>query len=188
MTLGYCDICNWITCGFYMAPSRLAAINDDILGLMGEADEGLWQEVGLFKTIDRLGKLSPNLIPSSSDASAHPARYLSVRPLCEGVDILPTYTDSLPSLSDSLPEVQHHTIRGNQSFEDRGGGFYGYSSKADCNTLPQWKYHRQWKSNKVLRRMVLGSDIGLEETCRMELCGLVGRFSYGNLRKEIIPI
>jgi hypothetical protein len=39
-----------------------------------------------------------------------------------------------------------------------------------------------------LRRMVLGSDIGLEETCRMALCGLVGRFSYGNLRKEIIPI
>jgi len=180
VTLGYCDIYNWITCGFYMAPSPLEAINDDIIGLMGEADEGLWQEVGLFKTIDRLGKLSPNLIPSFSYASAHPARYLSARPLCEGVDILPTYTDSLPSLSDSLPEVQHHTIRGNQSFEDRGGGFYGYSSKADCNTLPQWKYHRQWKSNKVLRRMVLGSD--------MVLCGLVGRFSYGNLRKEIIPI
>jgi hypothetical protein len=37
---------------------------------------------------------------------------------------------------------------------------------------------RQWKANKVLKRMVLGSDIGLEETCRLALCGLVGRFSY----------
>jgi hypothetical protein len=36
--------------------------------------------------------------------------------------------------------------------------------------------------------MVLGSDIGLEETCRMALCGLVGRFSYGNLCKESLHV
>jgi hypothetical protein len=32
--------------------------------------------------------------------------------------------------------------------------------------------------------MVLGSNIGLEDTCRMALCGLVGRFAYGNLCEE----
>jgi hypothetical protein len=32
--------------------------------------------------------------------------------------------------------------------------------------------------------MVLGSDIGLEDTCRLALCGPVGRFAYGNLCKE----
>jgi hypothetical protein len=31
--------------------------------------------------------------------------------------------------------------------------------------------------------MVLGSNIGLEETCRLALCGLVGRLSYNNLCK-----
>jgi hypothetical protein len=36
--------------------------------------------------------------------------------------------------------------------------------------------------------MVLGSDIGLEETCRMDLCGLVGRFSYNNMCKTPLPI
>jgi hypothetical protein len=29
--------------------------------------------------------------------------------------------------------------------------------------------------------MVLGSDVGLEETCRLALCGLVGRLSYSYL-------
>jgi hypothetical protein len=36
--------------------------------------------------------------------------------------------------------------------------------------------------------MVLGSDIGLEETVRMALCGLVGRVSYSYLCKVSIPL
>jgi hypothetical protein len=47
---------------------------------------------------------------------------------------------------------------------------------------------RQWKANKVIKRMVLGSDISLEETCRMALCGLVGRISYNNLCKVSLPV
>jgi hypothetical protein len=39
-------------------------------------------------------------------------------------------------------------------------------------------------TNKSVKRMVLGSDIGLEDTCRMALCGLVGRFTYSNLCEE----
>jgi hypothetical protein len=38
-----------------------------------------------------------------------------------------------------------------------------------------------WKENKHVRRMVLGADVGLEETCRLALCGLVGRLSYSYL-------
>jgi hypothetical protein len=29
--------------------------------------------------------------------------------------------------------------------------------------------------------MVLGADVGLEETCRLALCGMVGRLSYSSL-------
>jgi hypothetical protein len=36
--------------------------------------------------------------------------------------------------------------------------------------------------------MVLGSDIGLEDTCRMALCGLVGRFAYRNMCKEKLHV
>jgi hypothetical protein len=39
----------------------------------------------------------------------------------------------------------------------------GYRRKADSIALPQRKYRRKWKSNKVLKQLVLGSDIGLEE-------------------------
>jgi hypothetical protein len=38
-----------------------------------------------------------------------------------------------------------------------------------------------WRPNKKVRRMVLGDDVGLEETCRLSLCGLVGRLSYSYL-------
>jgi hypothetical protein len=40
-----------------------------------------------------------------------------------------------------------------------------------------------WKANRKAKRLVLGSDVGLEETCRMALCGLVGRLSYNYLSK-----
>jgi hypothetical protein len=36
--------------------------------------------------------------------------------------------------------------------------------------------------------MVLGSDVGLEETCRMALCGLIGRLSYNYLSKEPVSV
>jgi hypothetical protein len=37
---------------------------------------------------------------------------------------------------------------------------------------------RAWKPNRRVQKMVLGADIELEETCRLALCGLVGRLSY----------
>jgi hypothetical protein len=37
---------------------------------------------------------------------------------------------------------------------------------------------RPWKPKKVRRRLVIGMDVGLEETCQLSLCALVGRFAY----------
>jgi hypothetical protein len=49
------------------------------------------------------------------------------------------------------------------------------------------KHQKQWTSNKVTKKMVLGSDVGLEDTCRLALCALVGRFAYGHLCSEKTP-
>jgi hypothetical protein len=35
-----------------------------------------------------------------------------------------------------------------------------------------------WKPKKQRRRLVIGMDVGLEETCQLSLCALVGRFAY----------
>jgi hypothetical protein len=40
---------------------------------------------------------------------------------------------------------------------------------------------RVWKPNKRDRRMTLGDDVGLENTCRLAMCGLVGRLTYSYL-------
>jgi hypothetical protein len=49
------------------------------------------------------------------------------------------------------------------------------------HTKPSRVRRKAWKPNKKARRMVLGSDVGLEESCRLALCGLVGRLSYPHL-------
>jgi hypothetical protein len=50
-------------------------------------------------------------------------------------------------------------------------------------SLTGWK-QKLWKPNKVTKNLVLGSDIGLEETYLMSLCGLVGQVSYHYLPQE----
>jgi hypothetical protein len=35
-----------------------------------------------------------------------------------------------------------------------------------------------WKPKKVRRRLVMGMDIGLEDSCNLALCALVGRLDY----------
>jgi hypothetical protein len=41
-----------------------------------------------------------------------------------------------------------------------------------------------WKPNKSLKKLLLGSDVGLEETRQMALCGLVGCIYYHYLAQE----
>jgi len=46
-----------------------------------------------------------------------------------------------------------------------------------------WVRRRQWKAKKTIHKMVLGSDVGLTETCSLSMCRLVGRLSYNYLYK-----
>jgi hypothetical protein len=36
----------------------------------------------------------------------------------------------------------------------------------------------------TVKRLLLGADVGLEDSCRMAICGLVGRMEYNNLFVE----
>jgi hypothetical protein len=56
-------------------------------------------------------------------------------------------------------------------------------SKPDLNPLPG---RRIWRPKKIVHKMVLGSDVGLPESCNLALCGLVGRLSYNYLCKVSI--
>jgi hypothetical protein len=57
-------------------------------------------------------------------------------------------------------------------------------NKVRVQPSPNGRKRKLWKPNKVTKKLVLGSDIGLEETCHMALCGLVGRVSYHYLPQE----
>jgi hypothetical protein len=113
-----------------MALNKLTSINEEVQDLMGEADERIWQEAGLFTSIDNIWKKDTNNYSTLQKEVVHPARYPSVSPPGGGVDCQPTHTDSLPSLSDSGPEVHYHTSGGNQSFEGNKEGFSGFQKKA----------------------------------------------------------
>jgi hypothetical protein len=46
------------------------------------------------------------------------------------------------------------------------------------------KHRKQWMVKRTVKRLVLGVDVGLEDSCRMVICGLVGTLAYNNLSVE----
>jgi hypothetical protein len=63
---------------------------------------------------------------------------------------------------------------GKQSLAHEGGNFHskrGFTGRRE----------KVWKVKKTKRRMVMGVDVGLEESCNLSLCALVGRLSYRSL-------
>jgi hypothetical protein len=73
-----------------------------------------------------------------------------------------------------------------------GTGYYPkcgeYQPRDQCKvrvqSSPSGFKRKLWKPNKVTKKLLLGSDVGLEETFHMALCGLVGRVSYHYLAQE----
>ena len=55
-------------------------------------------------------------------------------------------------------------------------------------TQPVGFHRKVWKANKKAKRLVLGNDVGLEDTCRMELCALVGWISYISLSNVSLEV
>jgi hypothetical protein len=84
--------------------------------------------------------------------------------------------DANTELPNSVPKVDTATKSGY-----KGGGHSTNFRNSKIPTNPTRVRRRVWKPNKRIKRMVLGSDVGLEETCRLALCGLVGRLFYSYL-------
>jgi hypothetical protein len=57
------------------------------------------------------------------------------------------------------------------SLEEPVRGFVGKRHSTKLST-------RVWKPKRTKRSMVLGMDIGLEESCSLAMCALVGRLAY----------
>jgi hypothetical protein len=71
------------------------------------------------------------------------------------------------------------------SFTPKCGEFPSRDQRKVCiQSSPSGFKRKLWKANKAAKKLLLGSDVGLEETCRMALCGLVGRVSYHYLAQE----
>jgi hypothetical protein len=91
---------------------------------------------------------------------------------------LQSFPSSLPGLVDSRLEdtnvrsecVTKPVLSGGEFSGPRGGTKHLSTFRKD---------RKQWSSNKVVNKMVLGSDVGLEDTCSLSLYALVGRFAYG---------
>jgi hypothetical protein len=71
----------------------------------------------------------------------------------------------------------NHT--GKQSLAHKGGNIQSKQGFIGCR-------EKAWKVKKTKRRMVMGVDVGLEESCNLSLCALVGRLSYRSLCKQPI--
>jgi len=98
-------------------------------------------------------------------------------------DIAPSLDTYLPTLSESTLGV-HKTLLGYILQKDDRGTVSSPSRFKATSLATILKCRRQWETNKLVKRMVLGSDIGLKDTCRMVLYGLVGRFAYSNMCAE----
>jgi hypothetical protein len=99
-----------------------------------------------------------------------------------------------PSLDTFLPSRAETTLGlrkplSGYSLQKAEGSFVSLPSSLKAKGIATIrKGRRQWATKKTIRRMVLGSDIGLEDTCRMALCGIVGRFAYSNLNAEKLSV
>jgi hypothetical protein len=144
----------------------------EINSLMTTVDEASWKQVGLF-----------------TEASDHPALYDRHQTPARML-IQPFTSTNLPEVlaTDSKKPARVWSVGGvitHSSGQKRRGPLSGDSPVEQMCTYPfsrlGQRAFKPWKANKVKRCFILGSDVGLEDTCSMALCTLVGRFSYCKL-------
>jgi hypothetical protein len=165
--------------------------------LMGIADEEEWESVGLFETVDQLARISsgggllnkpstsrfnasPTSPPRSSKVTTKDIRVEAFSPLVEqhvggsGYGLLQrnsgfgTETTRVRPGSTSWTKT---TARGETHL---------VNPHDSLRVKDSWrkKASKAWKPKKQRRRLVIGMDVGLEETCHLSLCAVVGRFAY----------
>jgi hypothetical protein len=170
-----------------MVSPPVTDLTRDVRVLMSPEDELSWQHEGLLLKADSLSG-SPGTFNLNSCTLNHNTGF-DVPPqiLAPRVSLLletfpsinpPSFPsmDASSKIPNSVPKVDTATKSG---YKGGGQSISFRNSKIPTNWTGVRR--RVWKPNKRIRRMVLGLDVGLEETCRLAMCGLVGRLSYSYL-------
>jgi hypothetical protein len=175
----------------------------EVSALMGAADEELWERSGLFSSVDAMCR--------SKGSGRHIDERFNARFNTE--DLTNTHlTVSIPFYqSVRLPETKNAQGRADIPGEDTG--VFPSASKAQrigglarrnkvvaspnigevlvgeglkekrCRVKRSTKV---WRPKRTKCKLVLGMDIGLEESCNLALCALVGRLAYRS--RCLIPL
>jgi hypothetical protein len=141
--------------------------------LMSPDDEETWRRVGLFDKVDKLQK-GPLGTASISNKVIH-----SIGHFCNPSHLT---LQNPSSLEPILPPSNDIWASTQSTFMHPGPSNFSSSQQGhrEPHAQVQSASFRQklWKANKKAKRLVLGNDVGLEDTYRMALCSLIGRVSY----------
>jgi hypothetical protein len=107
-----------------MAPPRQVVIEADIRALMGEVDEGVWKEEGLFTMVDSLGECTKSLNHTTIDLTSPQARSHS-----SSFGAVPPSSDFLPGLFVTPSVVEIHSPVSGLREEARGASIIGFRRK-----------------------------------------------------------
>jgi hypothetical protein len=90
-------------------------------------------------------------------------------------------TSGFPHSTERLSVTQVHETK------DKDKPVFNHIKEGGKGSESTGYSRRLWRAKKSVHKMVLGSDVGLVETCTLVLCGLVGRLSYRYLCKASLP-
>jgi hypothetical protein len=171
-------------------------INDlekNVAGLMDVEDELGWQHEGLFSRVDALGGVLGPSFHLEVDLMAKP-----------GFTTTNLTYDQGPSGTQDSVFTKHITSPLVAQYPSQTEKFQSTAQASRLNEKVAYPSERvrfthknphstgiqrkAWKTNRKVRKMVLGSDVGLEEACRFALYGVVGRFAYSYLSNVNISV
>jgi hypothetical protein len=161
-----------------MTTARILELETNIGALMGTFDNELWQMEGTITTADCMGRVTYNL-----SSPQHRVRSSSA-PFCSSRESHPLPGDTFPVSYAPRRLVEFDSLVGSGYIVKRGETYSRTQQKVRIKTNPSGYKIKIWKANKSIKKLVLGFDVGLEETYRMALCGLVNRVSYRYLVQE----
>jgi len=171
-------------------PLKEILIDDDFNALMGEEDEAIWRQVGLFSTGDlegfnrRFNALREAVKAQLAKAPAVECQFHSCSSHAEV-----TYGLGSSALADFVVKgsADHREGAGMKSGGmGRGSGEGPKGRFTGVKKSQGSRLFKHWVLNHSKRKLMLGEDVGLEDTISLAFFTLVGRFSYKNMCKMLL--
>jgi hypothetical protein len=169
-------------------------MDHDVNTLISAADEVHWEEEGLFASLDEFKAINTKI--------RHPEKCYE-GDVIMGEPLFTTQSDSghkrsstfqQDSLLDLVASILDPSLASCSTVQARvtGGHVLGtdnkyFSVQRNVEDKDGRKNHREkpyshsvkfWKLKKTKCKLVLGMDIGLEESCTLSLCALMGIIAY----------